>query len=396
METQDHAQSKRMRSEHGRDFVDSHEQQRPSKRTSRACENCRSKKIRCDGGRPACLACVTAGVQCTVGAKARKRGLPTGYVRILETLWALVFEAVPGAADTTTELLRTAGVIMDDDERVALRSSLVPSGESLRQIWSDSTVRVEIDRLIGEIEKSEQLGQHGRRTILDGAARPTERTSLANTPSWIVPHEPFVGNLSLETSHSRVTGWDADCQGPQHVASSVLPGLSEDPWALLDIYLTYSNCCFPIIPKHQAVRILSKHQDGTACHPAETALLWAVFALASSMKLDSRSGTSHYYRAALRLIPQDDESLSPFYFASALLLLGQSKMELGEWKVAYLVIGQAVRILLLQRCDPDRGQWDKSMANMSDRSLLGLSFWTLSFRPTLVLVRTCHRNIFVR
>lgn len=44
----------------------------PSKRNSKACETCRSRRVKCQGGQP-CIACVEFGMgdKCAVRAKAR-------------------------------------------------------------------------------------------------------------------------------------------------------------------------------------------------------------------------------------------------------------------------------------------------------------------------------------
>ncbi|KLJ12073.1 hypothetical protein EMPG_12799 [Blastomyces silverae] len=56
------------------------------KRVSKACDRCRGKKYRCDGQRPACMACRESGHDCSYDPTAKKRGLPEGYVRGLEKL----------------------------------------------------------------------------------------------------------------------------------------------------------------------------------------------------------------------------------------------------------------------------------------------------------------------
>ncbi|GAA5996297.1 hypothetical protein JCM5350_006503, partial [Sporobolomyces pararoseus] len=64
-------------------------QQRPG----RACDTCRRRKVRCEGGGPAtepgetdqaCTLCVAQGIPCTYEQRTTKRGPPKGYVESLE------------------------------------------------------------------------------------------------------------------------------------------------------------------------------------------------------------------------------------------------------------------------------------------------------------------------
>ncbi|KAI0073070.1 hypothetical protein K474DRAFT_1667005 [Panus rudis PR-1116 ss-1] len=57
-------------------------------RTQRACDNCRRKKIRCDGGQDTlgnvCSNCITHNLTCTYQHASKKRGYPREYVENLE------------------------------------------------------------------------------------------------------------------------------------------------------------------------------------------------------------------------------------------------------------------------------------------------------------------------
>src|SRR5947208_1203767 len=75
------------------------------KRVSRACDRCRSKKDKCDGLRPSCSTCLASGQTCSYDPTAKKRGLPEGYVRGLEKLWALSLCNIDGLEDTMLSLM---------------------------------------------------------------------------------------------------------------------------------------------------------------------------------------------------------------------------------------------------------------------------------------------------
>lgn len=57
------------------------------RKVQRACDMCRRKKVRCDGGQmpgKRCSNCVTCNLECTYIEAAKKRGPPKGYVESLE------------------------------------------------------------------------------------------------------------------------------------------------------------------------------------------------------------------------------------------------------------------------------------------------------------------------
>ncbi|ORY07858.1 hypothetical protein K493DRAFT_403602 [Basidiobolus meristosporus CBS 931.73] len=60
---------------------DNHKRQR----VSRACDNCRRKKIRCGGEQPVCSNCQSFGMECTYNDTKKKRGPPKGYIEAIES-----------------------------------------------------------------------------------------------------------------------------------------------------------------------------------------------------------------------------------------------------------------------------------------------------------------------
>lgn len=56
----------------------------PVYRIARACDRCRSKKIRCDGKRPQCSQCASVGFECKISDKLQRKAFPRGYTETLE------------------------------------------------------------------------------------------------------------------------------------------------------------------------------------------------------------------------------------------------------------------------------------------------------------------------
>lgn len=64
------------------------------RRISKACLQCRTRKIKCNGKEPACANCIETNQECTY-TESRRRGLPPGYVMHLET-YIKSFELIMG------------------------------------------------------------------------------------------------------------------------------------------------------------------------------------------------------------------------------------------------------------------------------------------------------------
>ncbi|CEP14954.1 hypothetical protein [Parasitella parasitica] len=60
------------------------ENENKRKRLTQACELCRRKKIKCDGGKPTCGNCVRLNNTCTYSSSNKKRGPRQGYIEMLE------------------------------------------------------------------------------------------------------------------------------------------------------------------------------------------------------------------------------------------------------------------------------------------------------------------------
>ncbi|KAA1476284.1 hypothetical protein DENSPDRAFT_806964 [Dentipellis sp. KUC8613] len=112
------------------------------RRVQRACDVCRRKKIRCDGGQMPgnkCSNCIAYNFECTYVEAAKKRGPPKGYVESLETrlekMEALLQRLCPDA-DFSQELgmqLDREGWARDrPNDRGPLSSVMSPGGSATR------------------------------------------------------------------------------------------------------------------------------------------------------------------------------------------------------------------------------------------------------------------------
>ncbi|KAI5797732.1 hypothetical protein EDC01DRAFT_727418 [Geopyxis carbonaria] len=113
-------------------------------RVSRACEQCRSRKSKCDGQTPVCSPCASLSQQCTYGSQPKKRGLAPGSVsalektvKLLQRCLGLLLVTVPGSEEALLALVQQYSKALLDGEE----------GKRLTAIWKESGVIEALDAL---------------------------------------------------------------------------------------------------------------------------------------------------------------------------------------------------------------------------------------------------------
>jgi hypothetical protein len=119
-------------------------------RVSRACDQCRGRKDKCDGKQPVCSTCESTSQQCSYGAAPKRRGLPSGYVRGLEVLLSLIFSRIQSSEDTVLALLSDT---FENQDKNMSKDEL----ETLLQVWRKGPVMNNIERFIPRIEAIEEV-----------------------------------------------------------------------------------------------------------------------------------------------------------------------------------------------------------------------------------------------
>lgn len=81
------------------------------RRIARACDMCRKKKIKCDGGMPACKNCINYKTECIFTQVEKKRNPPKG---------AKYIEGLENRLGRMESLLKLSGLLGADDEQTDL------------------------------------------------------------------------------------------------------------------------------------------------------------------------------------------------------------------------------------------------------------------------------------
>lgn len=369
-------------------------------RVSRACDQCRSKKDKCDGARPTCSTCTFLKRSCSYKSNPKKRGLPTGYIRTLELLWGAVFSTIKGSEDVVRVLLRTVNI----PGHLATMNKEGDNPDSFLSGWKNSIVLKEIERLLTALEQSD--GDSGTTNLDDGGEATSRPVEVFNLPAlkdaeWQVPEgmrriynditvniatpdPPSLDGASLRRPQERhycdvATQTVSNEQPPGHVASaaamnsgnhlsfpsahrSLMSGLSlpAKAWHLFDIYFAYTHCWLPIIEKHDILRTAFCYNEGNlevSCDSRGSgnhAAMWAILTLtsfqdASASRNDETRGShdsrlpDELYALARNLIPSETGNFEIGH-VQALLILTLVKLGQQDWTAAWMLIGQAIRI----------------------------------------------------
>ncbi|KAI1262777.1 hypothetical protein F5Y18DRAFT_144034 [Xylariaceae sp. FL1019] len=352
-------------------------------RVSRACDQCRAAREKCDGIQPLCFACASQNRSCSWEEPKKKRGVQTGYIRTLEMALGWIFDKIPESEEALHGLLTHEG---GQGRLLFSGKDSASAGTRLCRRWRKSTVHREIERVLsggdaayaraandstpGDESDEEDLERRNGRTSPGAELRIPMKTEVegANAPpsdtrSVDESVTPQVGNVA-DLSKSSLT-YIPQLQPPQPPYIIVLP---HNHWRLLDIYFSYTHCWFPILEKHEVLKTSYTYPDEGLPVPRDNAdfvghaELWAALTLASyqeraseaDVNVDSTSSArtqlnpGEMYQVARKLVPLEHE-LFEVRHVNALLLLTLVNIGCDDVQTAWFLIGVASRMSLSLR-----------------------------------------------
>lgn len=351
-------------------------------RVSRACDQCRAAREKCDGIQPLCFPCASQNRQCSWEEPKKKRGVQTGYIRTLELSLGWIFDKIPGSEEALRGLLTHEG----GQGRALLLGKDIAAGSRLHRRWSKSIVQQEIDKVLsggdttsttaGKLspaEESDSSGEDHEYTLkqepltaqavrrVRGLAEIVKTTATqpdANYGELLADAQCSYDGLTVR----RQSLHDTPSHCPE-INTSRLVKLPTNCWRLLDIYFSYTHCWFPILEKglvHKAcwsypgegLDLVEDNAPKSGSH----AELWAALAVAAYQDAASHPGhgqsdfeghmkPDEIYRVARHLIPLENGDFEPRH-VNALLLIALVDIGRREYTAAWILVGVATRIAL--------------------------------------------------
>lgn len=315
-------------------------------RVTRACDQCRKRKDRCDSLQPACSSCVAMSLACSY-SPSRKRGLRAGQLRSLEIILGLVFQSIEGSESWISALLegvplswpvfafRVPPAVSEQDAVASLldacrKSSVLKEAEQLMSTGMNDATDDEVqdesnDTLEQKLASTLQavLGLFSPARDGDGpdlnSIEPVPTTSSrmeidSNTATSLT--QPVAisrpeASIGLEDNSCRrspiasatdtvvMTSCSQLDTTPQPPVTAVLRGADHTQlpshWPqLLELYFSKTHCWFPICQKHNLLRAAylmantatsssSLTTSPDVASRGDCASLWAVLAYSSQL-----------------------------------------------------------------------------------------------------------------
>ncbi|TPX19116.1 uncharacterized protein E0L32_011189 [Thyridium curvatum] len=353
-------------------------------RVSRACDQCRAAREKCDGIQPLCFPCVSQNRACTYKKSPKKRGVQTGYIRTLEISLAWLFDRVPGTEETLSAFIAREG----GEGQMLLTGQAAEGTDRLQKRWDTSRVHKAIDRVLsgdaGPIQGDDQRLQSAEGSGAEEEAKTNE-----------VEHRPAVGLDQFGSTPTSLDTVSPQGMWHHHASSTFKIGhldsapvsqpeqqpirlrLPPNHWRLLDVYFSYTHSWLPLLEKKdvfQACYLYSEDElviDPRDPANAVHAEIWSALALGSLQdaasskpswpKTPDTGSTSpnQIYAVARSLIPGED---GPFRLqhARAVLLLTLVNIGRENMTAAWILVGLAVRVFI-------EVGWHKESRGESDR-----------------------------
>lgn len=375
-------------------------------RVSQACQRCQRRKLKCDGSNE-CSACKAAGQRCLYASANRKRGLVEGYVKGLERLLGF---AIQRDASLTTDIQRFFNRFPNQESQ-----AVVPESQTMLDSWKQSVLAKDVEKLLPALEQGERrkwksLFTDNELEVVAGHAGDDRNAAPMNIiPRRVQECKKNLLNIEDQSSTvgvsaniqlNRLSGKTEQYKHPISANNnSVLAELPLNAKKMVDSYLTYTNCWFPILEPHELLRTFHQyHRHTESSSNGQAAVLWAALAFESCQTSSNETVTvldisqQPLYQKARALIPAEEASHS-FGHVQALLILAMINMGYNRIKSCWLLVGHASRLMsYLERRTTSSCLKTGGMDTFSTRRahlLVGLSIL-----ETLLTLRTGVLRIF--
>ncbi|KAI6880864.1 hypothetical protein KC360_g7000 [Hortaea werneckii] len=337
-------------------------QQAPKRsRVSRACDQCRASREKCDGEQPICQTCVAQSRKCSYDEQPKKRGIQPNYIRTLELTLSWMFKTFP---DNEKALAAALG----DPENVTrhLVAGKDSRAEALHQRWRNSVIYRQIDQMLsgGPIDHPED--SHAAEQTLQSPplSAPVEQQhghtnqshhdiDLANGIQSA--NQPGASREKVsESVHKPQLTDGTSALTINQLAGERLP-LPQNAWTLVEYYFAFVHAWLPVTDRQAALKLMYTYPTQGVLRvnatTGEYAELWSILALGSAILPQSAesSGTEQLCTVARSLIPSERSSFELGHMKS-LVLLSICEISRQQWLGAWIFIGSAVRVLLALRC----------------------------------------------
>lgn len=313
------------------------------KRVSRACDQCRLAREKCDGNQPTCSTCIRSQRGCTYTATVKKRGIQPGYIRALELALAFLFQHNSENDSLVNDELSQGGpgsLLLSRDSKAS---------KKLHKRWRKARFQTNLEQFLSGGEPA------GTDLLESFSSDSDDDVSEADVPvtAGITGQHLSEGREGLFESTKPTGGIPEPSQ--QSATSGKGVPLPSDHWRLIETYFTNTHSWIPICEKHDVLKLSYTYPAEGIASPFDVsgsgsyAELWSILAVALLYGPDG-SGTStqpamsskHLYATTRSFIPNEFGHFDLGH-VRALLNLAVFNMA-GSLTTAWLLVGCAARI----------------------------------------------------
>lgn len=325
----------------------------PTKRSrvSRACDQCRASREKCDGAQPTCVTCVALKRTCSYKEPPKKRGIQPNYIRTLELTLTWLLQTFPEAE----KLLATSLTDSKNPTNLLISAKDTTASEATLEAWRNSLVCKQIDQLLSGVP----VEQNGRFLA-------TEQISEVDDPPAVDEQQP--SSPLPADSHMAVSlhnAYDVDLQptqpGKNHEPARDLYGaaqsaelvvLPSNAWLLLEYYFAFTHTWLPMTEKHDMLKLMYCYPGSglrfSEMSAAGHAELWSILSLSSAQitQDEDPAEVARIRKVAEQLLPIGKTAYESPHI-KAMLVLAVLEMHDGDLLAAWLRVGSVIRLLLL-------------------------------------------------
>ncbi|KAK3071781.1 hypothetical protein LTR53_008019 [Teratosphaeriaceae sp. CCFEE 6253] len=336
-------------------------------RVSRACDQCRASREKCDGTQPACQTCLAQRRDCSYIEQPKKRGIQPNYIRTLEMTLAWLLSRQSCEVDLATKLASP-----DDHVLRKLAGRDLPGAEALHQAWRNGIVCRQIDQILsGSTVEHPDTGRSPEARAVAAHASHMARTEFQDqmalsvrTPKGSARAYDADGVADLQ--HSPLLSNFASQPDPQLMAHPSNPLLSSivsrqqlpaNAWTLLEYYFAFTLAWLPISDKQEMLKLMYAFPAHGLSHTelaqsAGYAELFSIMALASR-QMGAMAEAEILRRLSMSLVPS---------------VQGHFKAGNEQWAAAWLLIGTAIRLLLVMSSNASQDESRSTAVGLSSQA----------------------------
>ncbi|KAF2771186.1 hypothetical protein EJ03DRAFT_381416 [Teratosphaeria nubilosa] len=332
-------------------------------RVSRACDQCRASREKCDGTQPRCQTCIAQRRECTYHEQPKKRGIQPNYIRTLELIIAWQLKQLPGGESQFAAHLAS----VEDSVHRVISAKDSAGAEALHQRWRNSIICRQVDQMLSgtTIESpptnNDMLQTYG--TPPSSAVR-TNNASVTDTASSVARHMYGRDQSALPLAASTALNVD------QRTIMIPRLKLPESTWTLLEYYFAFTHSWMPIAEKQNVLKVVYTWpaegvpydlllQEGLGYGELCSVLALSALQLERGGHAYSHAQTGELQEVAGRFGSECDPRLHLSSVRIA-LLQAVNAMVSQNWSSAWFLIGRAIRVLLRLDNTPARPYMNRS------------------------------------